>query len=289
MTAVWKKQIELGMLEDSVQFDWTALGIDHATPEQATTQSAAILKAKASGVWVGNDGLRAVEQLSLEWGSPIKVKYFFQDGDVVKPGDVVCEWKGSAKTILTFERTFINLASFCSGVATATNSLVSTVQKSSLTNKPRITPTRKTLPGYRDLSIQATLLGGAYPHRYNLAGGVLIKENHIAAAGGIKAAVERVRKSAPHLHKIEIEVTNLQELGEAISAGAEVIMLDNFSPALVKEAILIKPKSGVVYEVSGGIHLGNLNDYLIEGVDVISVGSLTHSVKSLDLSLLMQK
>ena len=148
-------------------------------------------------------------------------------------------------------------------------------------------PTRKTLPGYRDLAIQATLLGGASPHRYNLSGGLLLKENHISAAGGIAQAVSAARKTAPHLLKIEIEVRSLAELKEALASGAEVIMLDNFSPSQVKEALKLKPTQGVQFEVSGGMNLATVKDYAIEGVDVISVGSITHSVKALDLSLLM--
>jgi nicotinate-nucleotide pyrophosphorylase (carboxylating) len=130
------------------------------------------------------------------------------------------------------------------------------------------------------------LIGGAHPHRYNLSGGLLIKENHIAAAGSIAAAVTNARSVAPHLLKIEIEVKNVVELKEAISAGAEVIMLDNFSPDQVREAVKLKTPH-TLFEVSGGINESNIDQYLIEGLDVISVGSITHSVKSIDLSLLV--
>ena len=160
-----------------------------------------------------------------------------------------------------------------------------------LKNPPRLTGTRKTLPGYRDLAVQSSLIGGAHPHRYNLSGGLLIKENHIAAAGSIVHAISNAREVAPHLLKVEIEVKNITELREAIAAGAEVIMLDNFTPEQIREAIKLKPArtsgTGVLFEVSGGINLSNISDYAIEGLDVISVGSITHSVKSIDLSLLV--
>ena len=218
---------------------------------------------------------------------PLEINSFVKDGDSVTPKQKICVWKGTPEAIVTFERTLINLASYTSGIATQSAQFVAKVNASGLQNKPRITPTRKTLPGYRDLAIESTLIGGAHPHRFNLAGGLLLKENHIAAAGSIASAVKNAREVIPHLLKVEIEVKSISELKEALAAGAEVIMLDNFSPSLAKEAAQLKPKTGVTLEVSGGITLENVEAYLIEGIDVISVGSLTHSVKALDLSLLV--
>ncbi len=283
----WKKWLSVGLEEDGASFDWTARATAKSRGDQNSETISAELIAKAHGVWAGDLGLIALELLSQELGSPLRIQAFVKDGDVVSPKTVICRWVGTAETVLVFERTFINLASYCSGIATETAALVKRVKAQNLKHAPRITGTRKTLPGYRDLVIQSTLIGGAHPHRFNLSGGLLLKENHIAAAGSIKAAVDHARTVIPHLLKIEIEVRNLDELKQALTAGAEVVMLDNFTPDQVKEAILMKPK-GTVYEVSGGISLSNIDPYILEGLDVISVGSITHSVKALDLSLLVK-
>ena len=283
----WKKFLALGLEEDSFGFDWTARALKVGASTQSEKTITARLIAKSNGIWAAEAGLKALEILSAEMGMPVTVRSFVSDGENLEPGKTVCEWSGSSSSVLVFERTFINLAAYCGGIATQTNALVKKVKSAGLKTAPRITGTRKTIPGYRDLAIQSTLIGGAHPHRYNLSGGLLLKENHIAAAGGIAGAVKNAREIAPHLLKIEIEVRNLVELKEAIQAGAEVIMLDNFSPDLVKEAVGMKP-THVVFEVSGGINESNIGNYLIEGLDVISVGSITHSVKSIDLSLLVK-
>jgi nicotinate-nucleotide pyrophosphorylase (carboxylating) len=284
----WKKWILCGIEEDSTAFDWTARATARARGLDSEKEIEAKLVAKANGIWAAEMGLYALEILSLEHGLLLKIEKFIQDGAQVLPGQKICTWHGTPEAIVTFERTFINLASYTSGIATNTNAFVKRAREKGLKNTPRITATRKTLPGYRDLAIQSTLIGGAHPHRFNLAGGLLLKENHIAAAGSIAKAVKNARDTIPHLLKIEIEVRNLEELREALDSGAEVIMLDNFTPAQAKEAVKLKPGTGeVVFEISGGIQLRNLDEYLIEGVDVISVGSLTHSVTALDLSLLV--
>ncbi len=288
----WKKWIQLGLEEDAVAFDWTVKAVQSLTRSAPRNQmnlnqtQTAHLISKGQGVWVGNDGLRAVELLSAEMDSPIKILPAVKDGDPVTPGQKIASWSGDPETLLIFERTLINLTAYTSGIATQTAALLNEIDSVPLKNKPRLVPTRKTLPGYRDLALASVYAVGAKPHRYNLSGGVLLKENHIATAGGVLAAVNAAKKTAPHLLKVEVEVTNLTALKDAIHAKAEVIMLDNFSPKQIHEAIRLKPTEGVCFEVSGGIHLGNIRDYCIEGVDVISVGSLTHSVKALDLSLL---
>lgn len=281
----WKKLITLGLEEDTAAFDWTARAAS-AARGKSTKQVTADLFAKANGVWAAEMGLEALKLISAEMGSPLEIVSYVKDGDLVQPKQKICTWAGSAEAVVIFERTFINLASYVCGIAAQTHSLVSKVHAKKLSHPLRITGTRKTLPGYRELAIQATLTGGAHPHRFNLSGGLLLKENHIAAAGSIEAAVKHARSIIPHLLKVEIEVRNLEELNAAIVAGAEVIMLDNFSPELVRSAIALKP-STVTFEVSGGINQLNLDQYLIEGLDVISVGSITHSVQSLDLSLLV--
>lgn len=280
----WKKFLAAGLEEDSFSFDWTARALQVGKSSEKTIT--AKLVAKSHGVWAADAGLKALEILSAEMGMPLSIKSSVRDGEVLEPKKVVCEWTGPASSVLVFERTFINLASYCGGIATQTHALVKQARGAGLKNPPRITGTRKTLPMYRELAIQSTLIGGAHPHRFNLSGGLLLKENHIAAAGSIAGAVANARSVAPHLLKIEIEVRNMDELKQAISAGAEVIMLDNFTPDQVREAVKIKPTE-VCFEVSGGINESNIDRYLIEGLDVISVGSITHSVTAIDLSLLV--
>lgn len=282
----WKKFLTLGLEEDAFGFDWTARALRQGSTSQEKIITAKLI-AKSNGIWAADAGLKALEILSSEMGMPVTVKSLVQDGRMLEPKNTVCEWTGSSSSILVFERTFINLAAYCGGIATQTHALVQMAKSAGLKKPPRITGTRKTLPGYRELAIQSTLIGGAHPHRFNLSGGLLLKENHITAAGSIDGAVKKAREVAPHLLKIEIEVRNSDELKQAIAAGAEVIMLDNFSPEEVKEAVRIKPPQ-VQYEVSGGINQSNIGDYLIEGLDVISVGSITHSVKAIDLSLLVE-
>src|SRR5690606_37963643 len=154
---------------------------------------------------------------------------------------------------------------------------------------PRVTSTRKILPYYRDVAIAAVMAGGGFAHRVSLDGGALIKENHIAAAGGIRAAIRGARAVAPHLLKIEIEVRNLKELREAVDAGADVIRLDNFSTKSVREAVDLVEEShrSPLIECSGGITEETIGNYAIPGVHVLSIGGLTHSVKAIDLSLLV--
>ena len=287
LIASWKKWLITGLEEDSVAFDWTARATARARGATAGARIEATLIAKAQGIWAGGSGLSALQILSHENGLPLEIETFVKDGEAVAPKTRICTWSGTPEAIVTFERTLINLASYTSGIATQTAKFVERVKAKGMKHPPRITATRKTLPGYRDLAIESTIIGGASPHRFNLAGGLLLKENHIAAAGSVAKAVANAREVIPHLLKIEIEVRNLAELKEAIAAGAEVIMLDNFEPAQVTDAIVMKPKAGVTFEVSGGISIENLDGYLIEGVDVISVGGLTHSVKALDLSLLV--
>lgn len=279
LVQTWKKFLAAGLEEDSFSFDWTA----RALKSKPIT---AKLIAKSAGVWAADAGLKALEILSAEMGMPLKITSHIRDGVILEPKKLICEWTGDSSSVLVFERTFINLAAYCGGIATQTHTLVRKARGAGLKNPPRITGTRKTLPTYRELAIQSTLIGGAHPHRFNLSGGLLLKENHIAAAGSIAQAVENARNIAPHLLKIEIEVKNITELKEAIQAGAEVIMLDNFSPDQVREAVKLK-SAGTLFEVSGGINESNIGDYLIDGLDVISVGSITHSVKSIDLSLLV--
>lgn len=291
---LWKDLLLTGMKEDLWQWDWTTLStLKH--PDQ--TARAQVI-AKSEGVWAANSLISSLNLLSSELGDPVTAKSFVKDGDLVKPGDIVSEWSGSARSVLALERPFLNLAAYACGIATKTHDLVSkvekawekTAKKSKQTVSPKVTCTRKTLPGYRDLAIYSVLVGGGWSHRLGLSNGVLLKENHIVVAGGIPHAVEKARKFSPHGMKIEIEVTSLAELDQAIQARADIIMFDNFVPEQVIRGIEIVNRDApqTVIEVSGGLNETNIESYVIEGVHILSTGSITHSVKSTDLSLLVR-
>ncbi|MCM0605186.1 MAG: carboxylating nicotinate-nucleotide diphosphorylase [Xanthomonadaceae bacterium] len=279
---IWKQALNDGLHEDGAAFDWTAFG--------AERKITGTLWAKADGIWAATPLIQCANQLARELGVQLSIEpkiSGLKDGILVKKGQELLVWSGDAKACLTFERPFINLASYVSGIATQTNLLVQEISKSDLAKKPRLTATRKTLPGYRDLAIHGVFAGGGFSHRLGLSSGVLIKENHISAYGGIKAAIENAKQWAPHGLKIEIEVKDQKELELAYACGAEIVLLDNFTPDQVRKAIEWKSKQApkLVFEVSGGINVSNIRSYCIAGVDVISSGSLTHSVTALDLSL----
>ena len=289
----WKKLLKEGLCNDQWDWDWTTLG---ALSQSSNKKVTAAVVAKSEGIWVGEGLLTTVADLSHEMGLAISVKHYLKDGEKLKPGKPVCTWTGPARAVLAFERPFLNLASYASGIASATFRLVEIVRetwKQTKTSKnsepPRITATRKILPFYRDLCIWAVKAGGGYSHRVNLAGGVLIKENHIATAGSIRRAIYGAKQVAPHGLKIEVEVTSVNELSEAVEAGAGGVLLDNFNPGRVKEAIrfLGGVDKKVFIEVSGGINEKTVSGYVMPGVDIISAGGITHSVRSIDLSMLI--
>jgi len=203
-----------------------------------------------------------------------------EDGAFVKKGDVVAEIEGPSRGILTGERTALNLLQHLSGIATQTRE---TVEKVSGT-KTQIVDTRKTTPGMRVLEKYAVRCGGGKNHRFGLSDGVLIKDNHIVAAGGITAAIEKVRKVAPHTLKIEVETESLEQVEEALSAGADIIMLDNMSVPMMAEAV--KRIAGrALTEASGNMGQRDLREVAATGVDFISIGAITQSAEALDISL----
>jgi nicotinate-nucleotide pyrophosphorylase (carboxylating) len=282
----WKRALQAG-LDDDGSFDWTTIG----TVTRPHQRIKARVIAKSEGVWAA-DGLIAA-MASIE--PSIQVSSRVQDGDSLRIGQLVCEWRGPTDRVLALERPFLNLASYVGGIATRTAGLVAGVRGAlpGAENPPRITATRKTLPGYRDLAIYGIIAGGGHSHRVSLSSGVLIKENHIAAAGGIEAAIRGVRSVAPHGLKIEVEVRNEKELRQALEHGADAVLLDNFSPDEVRRALQLIARGvgssrGPQVEVSGGLSEKNIALYAIEGVHVLSVGSLTHSVTAIDLSLLAE-
>ena len=213
----------------------------------------------------------------------VEFNVFHEDGSEIRPGDVIIEVEGSAASILTAERTALNFLQRMSGIATSAAAFAEAVEGTSA----KILDTRKTAPGLRITDKMAVKTGGCLNHRSGLYDMYLIKDNHIEAAGSITAAVKAVKEHQLQnetSYKIEVEVKNLDELREALESGVDVIMLDNFDVETIKEAVSITNNTCLL-EASGGINLGSVREVAETGVDYISVGELTHSVKALDISL----
>lgn len=206
-----------------------------------------------------------------------------RDGDDLRPGETVLETEGHARTLLTGERTALNLLQRLSGVATLTARWCGILRGT----RARLVDTRKTTPGLRVLEKYAVRVGGGANHRAGLYDGVLIKENHIRASGSLGAAVRAARQYAPHTLRIEVEVTNLAELSEALTSGAEIILLDNMSLEDMAEAVR-RTAGKALLEASGGVSEDRLRAIAETGVDLISAGALTHSARAMDLSLLVE-
>lgn len=239
------------------------------------SQSQAVMVAKAEGVIAGI----AVAKRALHTGW-IRVTMSLSDGATISTGDSILEVKGRTQEILSRERVALNFIQHMSGIATLTAKYVSLVAHT----KAKIIDTRKTTPGLRRLEKYAVCVGGGHNHRFNLSDGILIKDNHIAAAGGVTAAVSAAKAGAPHLLKIECEVTNLDELNEAIAAGADAVLLDNMPLDMLRQAVQIVA-GRVITEASGGVNEQTVAAIAETGVDLISVGALTHSAPALDISL----
>ena len=233
--------------------------------------------AKEDGVLCGIDLARRVYE---KLDNKIEFTAYKKDGDEVVRGDVIAEVHGPAISLLTGERVGLNLMQRLSGTATKTRECVKKIEGTNAT----IADTRKTTPGLRVLEKYAVRVGGGSNHRFNLADGILIKDNHIVAAGGITEAVTRARKNAPHTLKIEVEVETFEQLEEALAAGADIIMLDNMSCEDMTRAVKIVDGRAKT-EASGNMGDRDLYEVAKTGVDIISIGALTHSVRSLDISL----
>jgi len=205
---------------------------------------------------------------------------YVNDGDKVKTGTVILRISGNSRAMLKAERTALNLLQRMSGIATATRKFVDILEGTNA----KIVDTRKTAPGLRYLDKMAVRMGGGTNHRFNLSDGVLIKDNHIKASGGITAAVKRAKERVPHTVKIEVETETMEQVKEALAAGADIIMLDNMKPEEMKEAVAYI-NGRALTEASGNITADNLAAVAKTGVDLISSGSLTHSVKAADISL----
>lgn len=235
------------------------------------------LIAKETGIIAGLAVYQRVFEL-LDGSATIET--FFSDGDTVRPGDLVGVVKADARTLLSGERTALNYLQRMSGIATHTRKLADYLSGS----KTRLLDTRKTTPNMRIFEKYAVTVGGGYNHRYNLSDGILIKDNHINAAGGVKEAIAATKKQAPFVRKIEVEVENLTMLEEALEAGADIIMLDNMAIDTMKAAIKIMA-GRALSECSGNVTETRLKELSDIGVDFISCGALTHSSPILDLSM----
>jgi nicotinate-nucleotide pyrophosphorylase (carboxylating) len=233
---------------------------------------------RADGVIAGLDAALLAFEL-LEPGA-VRVRTSIEDGDAVKAGGLVAQLEGPAGVLLTGERTMLNLLCRLSGIATATRALVDAVAGT----RAHVVDTRKTTPGLRVLEKYAVRCGGGGNHRFGLDDAVLIKDNHLALAGSIHEAVTRVRAHAGHMVKIEIEVDNLDQLRDALREPIDAVLLDNMKPAMLQEAVRIAGGS-VLTEASGGVRPETIAAIAATGVDLISVGWLTHSAPALDLGL----
>ena len=232
---------------------------------------------KQGGVIAGLDVFKRIFELL---DSKTEVTFTKKDGDTVKNGDKIGVVRGDIRVLLSGERTALNYLQRMSGIATYTRSITDLLKGS----KTKLLDTRKTTPNMRVFEKYAVKVGGGYNHRYNLSDGILLKDNHIGAAGGVKEAVQMAKEYAPFVRKIEIEVENLDMLKEALDAGADIIMLDNMSVEDMKEAVkLVSGKAET--ECSGNVTKENVERLVDIGVDYISSGALTHSSPILDLSL----
>ena len=243
--------------------------------------STARFVAKASGILCGIDiAVRVFEMLDKY----IKVQINIKDGGKVEKGDVIAVVTGKTKAILKAERTSLNILQHMSGIATETAKYAECCKGT----RAHVTETRKTLPGLRAIEKYAVTVGGGKNHRYNLSDGAMLKDNHIDAYGSITKAVEALRSKMGHMIKIEVEVRNEEELREALSCNADVIMLDNMTCEQMKKCVEIADGKAVL-EASGNVTLDNMAEVAATGVDIVSVGALTHSVKAFDISLRIDK
>jgi len=262
--------VERAFAEDIGAGDATA----ELLPAHATASAA--LTCREEAVMAGIDWFNACfrrldPQVQIEWT--------VRDGDRVAAGSVICRLRGKARALVTAERSALNFLQLLSGTATATAAHVAAVAGTEV----RVLDTRKTVPGLRLAQKYAVRCGGGHNHRVGLYDAILVKENHIIAAGSIKAAAEAARRLHPKL-LLEIEVENLDELQQALDAGADRIMLDNFTLPLMREAVSIA-KGRAELEISGNVDLSTIGEYASTGVDFISVGALTKHVRAVDLSL----
>lgn len=265
--------------------------IKHALNEDITTDdvsSRAVLEgyqiatvellSKDEGIIAGLPVFQRVFEV-LSPDSKLNFKWF-KEGDKIQPGDLICLLTGPVEVLLTGERTALNFLQSLSGIATATYALAAPLSEHGI----KVLDTRKTTPGLRYLEKYAVRVGGGYNHRYNLSDMIMLKDNHIAAAGGIGEAIRKARRIDPFIRKIEVECENLEMVEEAVKHGADIIMLDNFSLEDIEQALSIIDGNSIV-ECSGNINAENIHDYTGLAVDYVSSGAITHSAGIVDLSM----
>lgn len=268
--------ITTALMEDINYIDAAA---DNLIPDDH--KSSAYYVAKDDGVICGIEIAKRVFELA---GTGVEFKILLSDGTKVKKGDIIAEMEGSTLTLLKGERTALNILQHMSGIATATNKCVELVKGTNAS----VTDTRKTLPGLRALQKYAVTVGGGKNHRFNLSDAAMLKDNHIDAYGGITAAVAALREHIGHTVKIEVEVRTLDELREALDNKVEIVMLDNMSCQEMAEAVKITAGRALL-EASGNVTAENIRAVAETGVDIISLGALTHSVKCFDVSMKIRK
>ncbi len=268
--------ITTALMEDINYIDAAADNL--ISPEH---RSKAYYVAKDTGVVCGIDIAKRVFELA---GGDVKFDILLGDGTKVNKGDIIAELEGSTLTLLKGERTALNILQHMSGIATATNKCVELVAGT----RASVTDTRKTLPGLRAIQKYAVTVGGGKNHRFNLSDAAMLKDNHIDAYGGITAAVAALREKIGHTVKIEVEVRDLVELREALDNKVEIIMLDNMSCSEMKQAVAITDGRALL-EASGNVTAENIREVAETGVDIISLGALTHSVKCFDISMKIKK
>ena len=266
------KLFRLALSEDIGSGDVTTLSVI-----PAGQKGSAVVFGREPFVLSGSKPFRRIFELL---DPEIRIECPFPDGDRIAPKVPVFRIEGRVRTLLTGERTALNFAQRLCGIATLTWKMADAIAGTGC----RLLDTRKTTPLWRSLEKEAVRHGGGTNHRFGLADGVLIKDNHIAAAGNIKEAVRRAREGAPHTLRIEVEVENLDELDEAISAGADIVLLDNFSLDLLRNAAAIG-KGRVTLEASGGVSLETVRAIAETGVNFVSCGALTHSARAIDLTM----
>ncbi|MBO5333597.1 MAG: carboxylating nicotinate-nucleotide diphosphorylase [Clostridia bacterium] len=262
----------------SEDINYIDVSADYLIPENQRNDSYFV--AKADGVLCGLDiAMRVFTLLDDTFTYTVHKN----DGDEVKAGDLIVEFNGKTACLLKGERTALNIIQHMSGIATATNKAVKLCEGTNAS----VTDTRKTLPGLRALQKYAVVCGGGKNHRYNLSDGAMLKDNHIDAGGGITNAVAILRSKLGHMVKIEVETRNFDEVKEAVAAGADIIMLDNMNNDQMRECVAFIDGRAKT-EASGNITLDNIADVAKTGVDIISLGALTHSVKAFDISMKMR-
>jgi nicotinate-nucleotide pyrophosphorylase (carboxylating) len=278
---ILEEKLQKMLAEDIGQGDITTSLI---VPENRNAEAKVIVK--ESGIAAGIEEAKILlESLGLT------VKTLVSDGEKIRTKRALMEIAGDTRTILSVERTLLNLLSRMSGIATTTRKLVEKVQKAGL--KTRVACTRKTVPGLLYFDKKAVLIGGGDTHRLHLDDMVLIKDNHIAVAGSVEAAIKRVREKVSFSKKVEVEVTEVDDVLVAAKSGVDIIMLDNFSPKRIEKAVKLLKEAGffgkVLLEASGGITAENIMAFASTNADIVSLGEITDSPKSLDLSMEITK